>query len=124
MTFKYSTVDGKASGSKVGLGRCIDGAKLIERLWVVRRNQNRNSFPPPAVLKHTAYEVSETIVRLYGNVALVTTKLHNAGTFGGKPYNVLERQTDVWPWKDGGWKCVLTHEAWEGAEKDQKELSR
>ena len=26
--------------------------------------------------------------------------------------------------KTGGWKCVLTHEAWEGAEKDQKELSR
>ena len=75
-------------------------------------------------LKHTAYEVSEPRVRLFGNVALVTTKLHNAGTFGGKPYDVLERQTDVWLWKDGGWKCVLTHEAWEGAEKDQKELSR
>jgi len=29
-----------------------------------------------------------------------------------------------WLWKDGGWKCVLTHDAWEGAEKDQKELSR
>jgi hypothetical protein len=63
-------------------------------------------------------------VRLYGNVAWVTTKLHNAGTFGGKPYDVLERHPDVWLWKDGGGKCVLTHEAWEGAEKDQKQLAR
>ena len=60
-------------------------------------------------MKNTAYEVSEPRVRLYGNVALVTTKIHNAGTFGGKPYDVLERQTDVWLWKDGVWKCVLTH---------------
>ena len=28
-------------------------------------------------------------MRLYGNVALVTTKFHNAGTLGGKPYDVL-----------------------------------
>lgn len=80
----------------------------------------------PICLKHTAYEVSEPRVRLYGNVALVTTKLHNAGISGSehKPYDVMERQTNVWLWKDGFWKCVLTHEAWEGAEKDQKLLSR
>ncbi len=75
-------------------------------------------------LTHKAYEISEPRVRLYGNVALVTMKVHNAGMFNGKPFDVMERQTDVWLWKDGGWKCVLTHEAWEGAEKDQKELSR
>ena len=63
-------------------------------------------------------------MRLYGDMALVTTKVHNAGLFNGKPFDVMERQTDVWLWKDGGWKCVLTHEAWEGAEKDQKVLSR
>jgi len=75
-------------------------------------------------LKHTAYEVSEPRVRLYGDVALVTTKVHNAGRFGGKPFDAMERQTDVWLWKDGAWKCVLTHEAWEGSEKDQKQLVR
>jgi hypothetical protein len=36
----------------------------------------------------------------------------------------MERETGVWIWKDGSWKCVLTHKAWEGAEKGQKELSR
>ena len=75
------------------------------------------------LLKHTAYDTSEARVRLYGDIALVTTKLHNVGAFGGRPFDVMERQTDVWQWKDGGWKCVLTHEAWEGAEKDQKQLA-
>lgn len=109
-----------------GIARCLsdDWAVISARGGV---GQGKSIFPDgikSGFLKHTAYEVSEPRVRLYGNVALVTTKLHNAGTFGGKPYDVLERQTDVWLWKDGGWKCVLTHEAWEGAEKDQKELSR
>lgn len=109
-----------------GIARCLsdDWAVISARGSV---GEGKSVFPEAirsGFLKHTAYEVSEPRVRLYGNVALVTTKLHNAGTFGGKPYDVLERQTDVWLWKDGAWKCVLTHEAWEGAEKDQKELSR
>jgi ketosteroid isomerase-like protein len=109
-----------------GIARCLsdDWAVISARGGV---GEGKSIFPEgikSGFLMHTAYEVSEPRVRLYGNVALVTTKLHNAGTFGGKPYDVLERQTDVWLWKDGGWKCVLTHEAWEGAEKDQKELSR
>jgi ketosteroid isomerase-like protein len=74
-------------------------------------------------LTHKAYETSESRVRFYGNVALVTTKAHNPGISGGKPFDVMERETDVWLWKDGGWKCVRTHEAWEGPERDQRELN-
>jgi ketosteroid isomerase-like protein len=111
-----------------GVARCLsdDWAVISARGGV---GEGKSIFPEgikPGFLKHTAYESSEPRVRLYGNVALVTTKLHNAGTFGSehKTFDVMERQTDVWLWKDGGWKCVLTHEAWEGAEKDQKEISR
>ena len=57
------------------------------------------------------FDMSEPRVRLYGNVALTTIKLDLAGVFGGKPFEVLERETDIWVWKDGGWKCVLTHES-------------
>jgi ketosteroid isomerase-like protein len=57
------------------------------------------------------FDMSEPRVRLYGNVALITIKLDLAGVFGGKPFEVLERETDIWVWKDGGWKCVLTHES-------------
>lgn len=74
-------------------------------------------------LTHTAYEISEPRVRLYGNVALVTAKVHNAGTSRGKSFDVMERETDVWLWKDGSWKCVLTHEAWDGAESSQRQLT-
>jgi hypothetical protein len=52
--------------------------------------------------------LSEPRVRLYGNIALVTTKVELAGIFGGKAFNIQERQTDVWCWKNSGWKCILT----------------
>ena len=55
--------------------------------------------------------LSEPRVRLYGNIALVTTKVELAGVLGGKVFDIHERQTDVWRWKNGGWKCVLTQEA-------------
>jgi len=61
-------------------------------------------------LTRKTFETSEPRVKLYKNVALVTTKVKLSGTFQGKPFDVKERQTDVWYWKDGGWKCVLTHE--------------
>jgi ketosteroid isomerase-like protein len=61
-------------------------------------------------LTRTTFETSEPRVRVYDNVALVTTKVRTSGILGGKPFDVVERQTDVWRWKDGGWKCVLTHE--------------
>jgi ketosteroid isomerase-like protein len=70
-------------------------------------------------LTRTAYEFSEPRVRLYGNVALVTVKVHTAGTFVGKPFDVMERETDVWLWKDGSWKCALTHETELGKPKQQ-----
>jgi ketosteroid isomerase-like protein len=61
-------------------------------------------------LTRSTFDMSEPRVRLYGDTALVTFKLHLAGTFGGKPFDVTERETDVWNWKDGKWKCVLSHE--------------
>jgi ketosteroid isomerase-like protein len=111
-------------------------ANLLSDDWVVisargEVGEGKAIFPnaiKSGRLKHTEYESSEPRVRVYGNVALVTTKLHNAGSalVGSehKPYDAMEIQTDVWLWKDGSWKCVLTHEAWEGKEKDQKLLAR
>jgi ketosteroid isomerase-like protein len=56
-------------------------------------------------------EVSEPRVRLYGDVAIVTSKVRMAGDFAGKPFDVKMRQTDVLRWEDGKWKCLLTHES-------------
>ena len=115
-------------------------AQLLSDDWVVisargELGEGKMIFPnamKSGRLRHTAYEASEPRVRLYGNVALVTERLHNAGTSlvttasgaQHKPYDAMQIQTDVWLWKDGAWKCVLIHESWEGAEKDQKLLNR
>jgi len=61
-------------------------------------------------LTRKTFEISEPRVRVYGDVALVTTKIRTSGMFQGKPFDVTERQTDVLVWKDGDWKSVLTHE--------------
>ena len=61
-------------------------------------------------LTRKTFEISEPRVRLYGDVALVTTKVQTSGMFQGKPFDVTERQTDVLVWKNGGWKSILTHE--------------
>ena len=41
-------------------------------------------------------------MRLYGDVGLVTTKVQTSGMFQGKPFDVVERQTDILVWKGGG----------------------
>jgi ketosteroid isomerase-like protein len=64
-------------------------------------------------LTRKTFDLSEPRVRLYGNIALVTTKLHLSGTFSGKPFDVKERETDVLHWQGGGWKIVLSHESFE-----------
>src|ERR1700733_15395919 len=61
-------------------------------------------------LTRTTFETSKPRVRVFDNVALVTTKVKTSGVLSGKPFDVQERQTDVWLWKGGGWKCILTPE--------------
>ena len=61
-------------------------------------------------LTRKTFVLSEPRIRLYGNIALITTKVQTSGMFGAKPFEVTERQTDVLRWEHGGWKSVLTHE--------------
>jgi ketosteroid isomerase-like protein len=55
-------------------------------------------------------DLSDPRVRIYGNMAVVTTQLKTSGTIGGKDFDVSERQTDVLIWSNGAWKSVLLHE--------------
>jgi ketosteroid isomerase-like protein len=60
----------------------------------------------------TKMELSEPRIRLFGNFAVVTTKVRLSGQLGGKTYDdIHERQTDFLRWEDGKWKCILTHES-------------
>jgi ketosteroid isomerase-like protein len=58
----------------------------------------------------SSLELSEARVRRYGDVAVVTVKLATAGLFDGKNFNIHERETDVFKWRDGRWQAVLSHE--------------
>jgi ketosteroid isomerase-like protein len=53
--------------------------------------------------------ISEPRVRLYGNVALVTFHLAASGMFKGKSFDNQMRQTDVFIWRKGAWKAILSH---------------
>jgi ketosteroid isomerase-like protein len=93
-------------------------ARLLSDEWAVISGfgglgEGKTIFPDgirSGALMRKSFEISEPRVRLFGNTALVTTKVATSGTFNGKPFDVLERQTDVWQWQDGSWKAVLTHE--------------
>ena len=98
-----------------------DGAALERMLaddWIAIATtggvaEGKSTFPDgikSGYLTRKTFELSEPRVRLYGNVALITTKVKLSGVFKGKPFDVVERQTDVLHWEHGGWKSVLTHE--------------
>src|SRR5580658_6905973 len=78
-----------------GIARCLsDDYAVISAFGGVA--EGKSIFPEgikQGYLTHKAYEVSEPRVRLSGNVAWVTTKVHNAGTNSGKHFDVMERET-------------------------------
>lgn len=48
-------------------------------------------------------------VRVYGDVAVVTGRGRNTGTFKGKPISADEWVTDVYVKSGNRWICILTH---------------
>jgi ketosteroid isomerase-like protein len=93
--------------------------RMLDKDWAVIPS-NGSVLEGPSVFPsgiRTGYRtlskmsLSEPRVRLYGNIALVTTKVELSSVLAGKAYNGQLRQTDVLRWKDGRWKCILTQEA-------------
>jgi ketosteroid isomerase-like protein len=91
--------------------------RMLDKDWAVITShgdiaEGPDVFPSGIRSGHrmlNAQEVSEPRVRLFGNVAVVTAKVRIV--VRGKPREFNERQTDVWLWKNGGWKCILTQES-------------
>jgi ketosteroid isomerase-like protein len=99
-----------------GIARCLsdDWAVISARGGV---GEGKSVFPngiKSGYLTRKTYELSEPRVRLHGDSAVVTTKVHMSGVSGGKPFEAIVRETDVLVWRDGSWKDVLTHETFEG----------
>jgi ketosteroid isomerase-like protein len=115
-----ATVEGMARAMRENDAEGIAG--LLSDDWAVisargEVAEGKSVFPDgikSGYLSRNKFEVSEPRVRLYGDMAVVTSKVRVAGMFGGKPFDVRERETDVLHWQGGGWKIVLTHETFEG----------
>jgi uncharacterized protein (TIGR02246 family) len=58
---------------------------------------------------HDAMASDVCDVRIYGDVAVVTARVHNSGTFDGAAFTNDEWSTDVYVRRDDGWRCSLTH---------------
>lgn len=61
------------------------------------------------MLKHTSMTKEILRVRVYENIALVTGRGKNTGSFNANPFELDEWITDVYQRKDDKWLCVLTH---------------
>jgi hypothetical protein len=92
--------------------------RLLDKDWAVITShgdiaEGLDVFPSGIRSGHrllNAQEVSEPKVRLFGkNLAVITEKVKIVVRGHPKAFN--ERQTNVWRWEDGGWKCILTQES-------------
>ena len=61
------------------------------------------------VLTHDSMTKDVKRVKVYGDIAVVTGRGRNTGTFNGEPIAADEWITDVYRKVDGRWLCVLTH---------------
>ena len=61
------------------------------------------------VLTHDTMTKRVDRARVYGDVAIVTGRAHNTGTYQGNPIEADEWVTDVYLRTDDGWRCVITH---------------
>ena len=90
--------------------------RMLDKDWAVITShgdiaEGPDVYPSGIRTRHrmlTKMELSEPRVRLFGNVALVTSKVRLAVASRGE-YNL--RQTDTWIWKNGAWTCILQQES-------------
>jgi hypothetical protein len=85
-----------------------------------RRSSQAQTILPLPPLSFFAQRPRDTIadVAFWNGLEVVkirsaSVRVRVAGTFGGKPFDVRERETDVLHWEAGGWKIILTHETFD-----------
>lgn len=68
------------------------------------------SFVESGALTHSAFDmVGEPRIKVYGDTAVLTTRVVNIAHFGGQQFDADEWTSDVFVKRDGRWKCVLSH---------------
>lgn len=61
------------------------------------------------MLNHSTMTKEVLRVKIYGDIALVTGRGQNTGTWQGQPLEADEWVTDVYKKENEKWLCVLTH---------------
>ncbi len=68
------------------------------------------SFVRCGQLTHSAMEMAELdSVRVYGDTAIIASRITNTAQFGGQTFEANEWTSDVFVKQNGEWKCVITH---------------
>jgi len=60
------------------------------------------------LVHHDMRSVGEPLVRVYGDTAVMVSRVQNSGTFQGQPFTYDEWSSDTLVRTAGGWRCVLT----------------
>lgn len=56
-----------------------------------------------------SFEYSDLLVHVYGDVAVVKSRLRQQASVDGRPWNETFMLTDVWVRRDGRWQVVTRH---------------
>ena len=90
--------------------------KCITNDWVLVESQGGIipqekffSVLEQGLLSHSTMSKEVLSVKVYGDVALVTGRGQNTGTWQGQPMEADEWITDVYKKENEKWLCVLTH---------------
>ena len=60
-------------------------------------------------VKAESFEYSDFLVHVFGDAAVVKSRLAQVATVAGQPWNETFMLTDVWVRRDGRWQVVARH---------------
>jgi len=103
--------------NKAVISNSIDEIKkCISSEWVLVDTQggiiSQESFfnvLKQGLLSHSTMTKEVLRVKIYGDIALVTGRGQNTGTWQGRPMKADEWITDVYKKDNDKWLCILTH---------------
>lgn len=61
------------------------------------------------VLSHDVMQSEDITIRVYGDAAVVTARGVSGGTYQGRAFREVERQSNLFIRQGGQWRCVITH---------------
>lgn len=98
------------SNSVSEIKKCITGDwVLVDSQGGIIPQEGFFSVLQQGQLSHSTMTKEILRVKVYGDIALVTGRGQNTGTWQGQPMEADEWITDVYKKENDKWLCVLTH---------------